>query len=110
MERIDAIAYPGLTANFDAAKSAALAMGLLDWKVHGRAYASAMGATAVALAEALERRGLPVFRTGRGATASHQFRAGGGGLWRGAGGVEAVAQGECAGVRDRVAEWGWRGM
>ncbi|HSE73176.1 MAG TPA: aminotransferase class I/II-fold pyridoxal phosphate-dependent enzyme, partial [Dongiaceae bacterium] len=44
--RLDAIAYPGLTANFDAAKSAALAMTLLDWKVHGRAYAARMAATA----------------------------------------------------------------
>ena len=39
-QRLDAIAYPGLTANFDAAKSAALAMTLLDWKVHGKAYAA----------------------------------------------------------------------
>ena len=45
-QRLDAIAYPGLTANFDAAKSAALAMTLLDWKAHGRAYAAEMGATA----------------------------------------------------------------
>ena len=30
-ERIDAIAYPGLTANFDAGKSASLAITLLDW-------------------------------------------------------------------------------
>ncbi len=37
MERIDAIAYPGLTANFDAGRTAALARGLLDWTVHGPA-------------------------------------------------------------------------
>src|SRR3546814_14285004 len=36
-ERLDAIAYPGLTANFDAAKSAALALTPLDWREHGRA-------------------------------------------------------------------------
>ncbi len=42
-ERLDAIAYPGLTANFDAAKSAALAMTLLDWKVLGRDYAQRDG-------------------------------------------------------------------
>jgi len=72
-ERLDAIAYPGLTANFDAAKSAALAVTLLDWKVHGRAYAAAMGATAVALAEALADRGVPVFARDRGITRSHQF-------------------------------------
>ncbi|HJT14725.1 MAG TPA: aminotransferase class I/II-fold pyridoxal phosphate-dependent enzyme [Dongiaceae bacterium] len=72
-ERLDAIAYPGLTANFDAAKSAALAVTLLDWKVHGRAYAAAMGATAAALAESLVDRGVPVFARDRGITRSHQF-------------------------------------
>jgi glycine hydroxymethyltransferase len=74
MQRIDAIAYPGLTANFDAGKTAALAITLLDWKEHGRAYAARMAATAAALAAALTARGLPVFKTaGAGATASHQF-------------------------------------
>jgi glycine hydroxymethyltransferase len=71
--RLDAIAYPGLTANFDAAKSAALAMTLLDWKVHGRAYAAQMAATARALGEALVERGIPVFARERGITTSHQF-------------------------------------
>lgn len=77
-ERIDAIAYPGLTANFDAGRVAALALGLLDWKEHGPAYARAMQATALALAEALQREGLPVFTADAGqgrrcATTSHQF-------------------------------------
>lgn len=72
-ERLDAIAYPGLTANFDAAKSAALAMTLLDWKVHGRAYGRAMAETAKALAHALAAEGVPVFAMDRGATTSHQF-------------------------------------
>ncbi|TRW97775.1 aminotransferase class I/II-fold pyridoxal phosphate-dependent enzyme [Paracoccus sp. M683] len=72
-ERLEAIAFPGLTANFDVAKSAALAVGLLDWRDHGAAYAQAMADTALALAEGLEARGLPVFRTRRGITASHQF-------------------------------------
>lgn len=72
-ERIEAIAFPGLSANFDVAKSAALAIGLLDWRDHGAAYAEAMVATAGALAEALAAEGLPVFRTSRGYTASHQF-------------------------------------
>jgi glycine hydroxymethyltransferase len=71
--RLDAIAYPGLTANFDAAKSAALAMTLLDWKVHGRAYAAQMGATARTLGVALAERGVPVFARERGITTSHQF-------------------------------------
>ena len=73
MERIDAIAYPGLTANFDAAKTAALAMGLLDWKAFGRDYAAHMAATSHALAEGLAKRGVKVFGAGRGMTQSHQF-------------------------------------
>ncbi|WP_374644692.1 serine hydroxymethyltransferase [Tabrizicola sp.] len=72
-ERLDAIAFPGLTANFDAAKSAALAYTLLDWRDHGRAYARAMVDLARALASELGRLGLPVFAADRGATASHQF-------------------------------------
>ena len=72
-ERIDAIAYPGLTANFDAGKTAALALGLIDWKVHGRDYARAMVQTARALAQGLAAQGLPVFAHDRGATESHQL-------------------------------------
>ena len=72
-QKLDAIAYPGLTANFDAAKSAALVMTLLDWKVHGRAYAVAMAETARALAEALHAKGVPMFARDRGMTTSHQF-------------------------------------
>jgi glycine hydroxymethyltransferase len=73
-ERIDAIAYPGLTANFDAGRVAALALGLLDWKAHGRGYARAMQVTACALAQALvDDHRLPVFARERGATDSHQF-------------------------------------
>lgn len=72
-ERLDAIAFPGMTANFDAAKSAALAVTMLDWREHGAAYATAMIETARALAEALDTAGLPVFAKGRGFTRSHQF-------------------------------------
>ena len=72
-EKLDAIAYPGMTANFDAAKSAALAVSLLDWRHCGRAYAEAMVATARALADALQAEGVPVFTTRDGATRSHQF-------------------------------------
>jgi glycine hydroxymethyltransferase len=72
-EKLDAIAFPGLTANFDAAKSASLAIALLDWKDHGRAYAEAMVATSRALADNLAVQGIPVFTTAQGSTASHQF-------------------------------------
>lgn len=72
-ERLDAIAFPGLTANFDAAKSAALALTLLDWKEYGVAYAATMIDTARALAGALATAGFPVYGEGNGYTASHQF-------------------------------------
>jgi glycine hydroxymethyltransferase len=72
-ERLDSIAFPGLTANFDAGKSAALAFTLLDWRDHGPAYARAMVDLARALAAELDKLGLPVFAAGRGCTASHQF-------------------------------------
>ena len=62
-QRLEAIAFPGLTANFDVAKTAALAVGLLDWREYGAAYARAMARTALALAEALGEEGLPVFST-----------------------------------------------
>ena len=69
-ERLDAIAFPGMTANFDAAKSAALALSLLDWRDFGAAYAQTMIDTAQALAGALGNEGLAVFG---GGTQSHQF-------------------------------------
>lgn len=72
-ERLDQIAYPGLTANFDAGRVAALAMSLLDWREHGHAYARAMVAASRALTVhlALERvRPFVPFGT---ATRSHQF-------------------------------------
>ncbi|WP_323036008.1 serine hydroxymethyltransferase [Pararhodobacter sp.] len=72
-QRLDAIAFPGMTANFDAAKSAALAISLLDWREHGAAYATAMIDTAQAFAKALHDAGLPVFCAARGFTTSHQF-------------------------------------
>jgi glycine hydroxymethyltransferase len=71
--RLDAIAFPGMTANFDAAKSAALAISLLDWRDYGAAYAASMIEAAQALAIALLSEGIPVFRPQGVATTSHQF-------------------------------------
>ncbi|MCV0424297.1 MAG: aminotransferase class I/II-fold pyridoxal phosphate-dependent enzyme [Roseibium sp.] len=71
--KLDGIAFPGLTANFDVAKSASLAVSLVDWRDHGSAYAQKMVSTAKALAAALAEEGLPVYSSERGFTASHQF-------------------------------------
>lgn len=72
-QRLDQIAFPGMTANFDAAKSAALAITMLDWREYGRDYAAMMIATAQAFAAALDAAGVPVFAQGQGFTQSHQF-------------------------------------
>jgi glycine hydroxymethyltransferase len=72
-QRLDAIAYPGLTANFDAGKAAALAVTMVDWKIAGAAYAAAMVDTAARLADELAAAGLPVFAGAHGPTWSHQF-------------------------------------
>lgn len=81
--RLDAIAHPGLTANFDVAKTAALAVTLLDWIDHGAAYATAMVTTARAMAAALRDAGLTVVGVGHDLTDSHHVavdvRAFGGG-------------------------------
>ena len=72
-QRIDQIAYPGMTANFDVAKSAALALTMLDWREHGQNYAKAMARVAKALAQELDKIGMPVFADAGGFTNSHQF-------------------------------------
>jgi glycine hydroxymethyltransferase len=72
-ERVDAIAYPSLTANFDAANTAALAMTLLDWRELGADYAAEMLSAASRLAGELIARGLPVVTTDHGPTRSHAF-------------------------------------
>lgn len=72
-EKLDAIAYPGLTANFDAGKAAALAVTMVDWKEAGQEYAATMVEAAAALADELAKRELPVFEGSDGRTRSHQF-------------------------------------
>lgn len=86
-ERVDAIAFPGLTANFDAANTAALAVTLADWLVHGSAYAAAMLDAASDLAARLDGLGVPVHTTPAGPTASHAFA-----IDAGAAGGHAAAQ------------------
>lgn len=72
--RLDSIAYPGLTANFDLGKTAALIVAMLDLREHGRAYAQMCIANAQALAAALAERGCPVHAVaGRGYTASQHI-------------------------------------
>jgi glycine hydroxymethyltransferase len=86
--RIDAIAYPGLTANPDPGRAAALAVTMLDWLAHGEAYAATMVATARALGDALLERDLPVWLARGVPTVSHQLALDA----RGWGGGHATAQ------------------
>lgn len=72
-QRLDEIAYPGLTANFDAAKTAALGITLQDWLSCGNEYAIQMVETAQVLAQALDEKGLKIFGKEKGFTQSHQF-------------------------------------
>ena len=72
-EKIDHIAFPGMTANFDAAKSAALAVTMLDWKEFGREYAAEMVLMSKTLASSLEEYDIPIFLGALGHTQSHQF-------------------------------------
>ncbi len=72
-QALDAIAFPGMTANFDAAKSAALAVTMLDWRDHGAGYAAEMITLSQALAAELQSVGVPVFQGKHGFTNSHQF-------------------------------------
>jgi glycine hydroxymethyltransferase len=72
-ERVDAIAFPGLTANFDVGKTAALAVTLLDWLEYGTGYAEAMVQSAARLAASLSGAGIAVYRDGGPATLSHAF-------------------------------------
>src|SRR5262249_41990799 len=73
-ERLDQIAYPGVTANFDLGKTAALALATLDLIEHGRDYAEMCIANARALGAALEAKGLSGHAVeGRGHTESHHL-------------------------------------
>ena len=71
--RIDLVVYPGLTANFDVGRIAALAVTFLDLKTYGKSYADAMLLASRTLAEALDQQGIAVFGRDHGFTGSHQF-------------------------------------
>lgn len=75
-QKIESIAFPGMTANFDAGKTAAMAITMLDWIMYGADYARTMVNVAQSLAQELDRRGLPLYKPdalGDTATLSHQF-------------------------------------
>jgi glycine hydroxymethyltransferase len=73
-QRLDAIAFPGLTANFDLSRTAAMCLAVNDLLMHGPAYAKQIVANAVALAQALHQHGVRVFRVpGKGFTASQHI-------------------------------------
>ena len=71
-ERLDRIAYPGLTANFDLARTATLVIAASDILAFGPDYARTCIANARALASALAEREAPIHGPAeRGYTLSH---------------------------------------
>ena len=61
-DRLDKISFPGLTANFDLSRVAAMVISVLDLLIHGQEYARMCIANAKALAEALHTGGCEVFQ------------------------------------------------
>jgi glycine hydroxymethyltransferase len=72
-ERVDRIAFPGLTANFDAGTTAALAVTLAEWLDDGPRRAELMTECAGVLADALADLDVPSFVAEGRATRSHAF-------------------------------------
>jgi len=73
-QKLDAIAFPGMTANFDLGKTAALIMSVLDQLEYGTAYADACIENAQALGAALQAEGFTVHSApGKGHTHSHHL-------------------------------------
>jgi glycine hydroxymethyltransferase len=70
-ERVATAAYPGLTANYDAARLLPLIAAVLEHERAAGAYADQCMANASALARALDAAGLEVLGAARGFTASH---------------------------------------
>jgi glycine hydroxymethyltransferase len=60
--KLDKIAFPGLTANFDLGRSAAMIVAVLDLLEHGPAYAKTCIDNAQALAQAMDKAGIAVFK------------------------------------------------
>jgi glycine hydroxymethyltransferase len=71
--RLDAIIYPGLTANNDLGRIAALAVALNDLVVYGREYAARCVETAQALAGALAANGFAVAGHATAYTMTHHI-------------------------------------
>ncbi len=70
-DRLERVAYPGMTANFDLSKAAAMVVAVLDLLEFGPEYGAACIANAQALAEALDEYGVTVHHVeGRGFTGS----------------------------------------
>ncbi len=72
-ERLDRIAYPGLTANSDVGRMAALAVAEADLSAHGHSYAHRCIENARALASALRAEGFAVMAESAGYTCSHHI-------------------------------------
>ncbi|MFI5338663.1 MAG: aminotransferase class I/II-fold pyridoxal phosphate-dependent enzyme [Candidatus Methylomirabilales bacterium] len=71
--RIDRVAYPGMTANFDCARVASVAVAAAELLEFGPAYAKACLANGQAMARALATEGFDVLAAAHGFTRSHHI-------------------------------------
>ena len=72
-KRLNSFAFQGMTANFDVAKSAALAITMLDRRDFSAAFAAEMFKLSNVLVKTLDNAGIPVFSEADDFTKSHQF-------------------------------------
>jgi glycine hydroxymethyltransferase len=93
--RIDAAAYPGMTANFDCARVAGVAVSAAELLEFGPAYAQACLANGRALAQAMDRDGWAVLAKSAGFTRSHHVAVD---VERHGGGAPVARRLEAAGV------------
>ena len=74
-KRLDKIAFPGLTANFDLSWIATMVISVLDLLTHGQEYTRMCVAKAEALKEALHKGGCDVFQISRKGFTNSQYVA-----------------------------------
>ncbi len=108
-ERLDRIAFPGMTANFDAAKSAALAITLAGLAGAGPCLCGGDGRSGAGAGAGIGGAGVAGLWGRPGDDDEPSVRGGGGGVWRWAGGIKDAAQSRVSGLWHRVADCGGRG-
>jgi glycine hydroxymethyltransferase len=71
LENLSPAVFPGLVTNHHLMRVPAMIALFAEWKTYGKAYAEKIVENAIALADTLEEKGIPVVRTSQGPTLSH---------------------------------------